>query len=208
MYLCFGFQCFLQCVARRLREVRQIQSLMVIQCDNCKNTIPCCAACNETWVKRAWGWGPYDKRRKWACRECCDSWGDEYSLEKCRAEYLKDTSWVCGKCRPELPESLTAATSDTQPPTVTISGPAGGGGAEHSSSFADTTIVEERPVCKDAATSVSGDWLWHSHEHDPKDKHTPKWNWDGWDSNEWYSTDKWWWRDERWHWQGDDYSHG
>ena len=128
--------------------------------------------------------GKLRQREKWACRKCCDGWGDYYSLQKCAALYWADTSWVCAECTPGSPDSLTAATSDTQPPAVPGSGAAGGGGAEHSSSFADTTIVGERPARKDATTSVSGDWLGHSHEHDPKDKHTPKWNWDGWDSND------------------------
>ena len=43
---------------------------------------------------------------------------------------------ICHGC-----QEVTAATSDTQPPAVPGSGAAGGGGAEHSSSFADTTIV-------------------------------------------------------------------
>ena len=48
---------------------------------------------------------------------------------------------ICHGC-----QEVTAATSDTQPPAVPGSGAAGGGGAEHSSSFADTTIVG-LPLC-------------------------------------------------------------
>ena len=48
---------------------------------------------------------------------------------------------ICHGC-----QEVTAATSDTQPPAVPGSGAAGGGGAEHSSRFADTTIVG-LPLC-------------------------------------------------------------
>ena len=181
------------------RVVRQIQSLMVIQCDNCPKTIPCCAACNETWVKRANGWTLFSKRSKWACRDCCDSWGDAYSLEKCRIEYSLETcrAWVCAKCCSELPDSLTTASSDTQPPTVTISESSGGGGAGQSSSFADTTIVAPRPERQDKSTSVSGDFF---------EKHAPQCQYHTHDSNVWNSNDNWWCSDE-WQCQRHDYSH-
>ena len=167
------------------REVRHIQSLMVIKCSNCSNTIPCCVVCNPTWVKRFWGWTPYSKKLKWGCRHCCDTWGDEYTLEKCRAAYSLETCsvWVCSKCRPQLPDTLTTATSDTQPPTVTISASSGGGGAEQSSSSADTTLVNPRPKRQDASTSISGDYFENLAPRFPSYTH---------DSHVWNSNGNWW----------------
>ena len=72
----------------------------------------------------------------------------EPTMEKCvvcgrGADVILEKTFmvrICHGC-----QEVTAATSDTQP-AVPGSGAAGGGGAEHSSSFVDTTIVG-LPLC-------------------------------------------------------------
>ena len=146
-------------------------SMQTVKCstEGCGSTITFCAVCDPTWVRRAHGWANWAQGKKWACRKCCDGWGPTYSLQKCAAGYLAEPFRVCVACRPEWPDSLTAATSDTQPPAVPCSGAAGGGVAEGG-----------RQARKNAATSMSGDWLW-------------------WNSNDWW----WGWQSQNprgWHW--------
>ena len=67
----------------------------------CESAVWTCKYCNETWVRRAWGWA-YARSCGWACDACANNWGPHFAKERCitpmQRQKLRD--YVCVDCLP------------------------------------------------------------------------------------------------------------
>jgi hypothetical protein len=67
----------------------------------CESAVWTCKRCNETWVRRAWGWA-YAPSYEWACDACANNWGPHWVKEDritpMQRQQLRD--FVCVHCLP------------------------------------------------------------------------------------------------------------